>query len=264
LHIPKSWNPPHQVTYQKSFRFYGRDTNGKYQIDVDELRSIFVLSASAAENMKLFRIDRIAKIVSGDTPVLLAAGGKMVVHLLPLSAFTQPQPIDVKRLWGNHSDVVGVLRGGGTPVLNVDGLLLASHVRPAPRYAQVFRDGCVEVVAGWSDEANTRTDLPCPAFESAIIEHVYRGKQLFEGAGVSPPIVVAITLLKMKGWRIASQSTWSAAVIDRDPVFIPELVLEAFNGIAQNEVRPLIDAIWNAAGSVGSPNYNDQGCRLRE
>ncbi|MFZ1964787.1 MAG: ATP-binding protein [Roseiarcus sp.] len=264
LHIPKSWNPPHQVTYQKSFRFYGRDTNGKYQIDVDELRSIFVLSASAAENMKLFRIDRIAKIVSGDTPVLLAAGGKMVVHLLPLSAFTQPQPIDVKRLRGNHSDVVGVLRGGGTPVLNVDGLLLASHVRPAPRYAQVFRDGCVEVVAGWSDEANTRTDLPCPAFESAIIEHVYRGKQLFEGAGVSPPIVVAITLLKMKGWRIASQSTWSAAVIDRDPVFIPELVLEAFNGIAQNEVRPLIDAIWNAAGSVGSPNYNDQGCRLRE
>jgi predicted HTH transcriptional regulator len=31
--IPQSWNPPHQVTYQKAFRFYGRDTNGKYQID---------------------------------------------------------------------------------------------------------------------------------------------------------------------------------------------------------------------------------------
>jgi predicted HTH transcriptional regulator len=25
IQIPKSWNPPHQVTYQKMFRFYGRD-----------------------------------------------------------------------------------------------------------------------------------------------------------------------------------------------------------------------------------------------
>ena len=41
MRIPKSWNPPHQVTYQKAFRVYGRDSNGKYQLDVDELRSVF-------------------------------------------------------------------------------------------------------------------------------------------------------------------------------------------------------------------------------
>ncbi len=261
LHIPKSWNPPHQVTYQKAFRFYGRDTNGKYQVDVDELRSIFSLSASAAEKLRLFRVDRIAKIVGEETPVALLDGGKMAVHLLPLSAFSQPQVIDVKQLWGNHSTVVGVLRGGGTPILNVDGLLLASPQRPATRYAQVFRDGCVEVVAGWSDEADKRTSLPCPAFENAIIEHVYRGKGLLQFLGVSPPMVVMITLLKMKGWRIQTQWTSSQAVFDRDPLFIPELVLESFDGIVQNEVKPLIDAIWNAAGSVGSPNYDNQGCR---
>jgi len=68
IRIPKSWNPPHQVTYQNAFRFYGRNTNGKYQLDVDELRSVFSLSASAAERLKLFRIERIAKIVAGDTP----------------------------------------------------------------------------------------------------------------------------------------------------------------------------------------------------
>ena len=28
MRIPKSWNPPHQVTFQKAFRFYGRDSNG--------------------------------------------------------------------------------------------------------------------------------------------------------------------------------------------------------------------------------------------
>ena len=69
MQIPKSWNPPRQVTYPKSFRFYGRNTNGKYQLDVDELRSVFSLSASAAERLKLFCIERIAKIVAGDTPL---------------------------------------------------------------------------------------------------------------------------------------------------------------------------------------------------
>ena len=259
MHIPRSWTPPHQVTYQKAFRFYARHSSGKYQLDVDELRSTFVLSASAAENMKLFRIDRIAKIISGDTPVSLEAGSKMVVHLLPLSAFTNRQLIDVKQLWGNHSSLVGVLRGGGTPTLNIDGVLLAVPKRPAPRYAQVFRNGCVEVVAGWCGEANTRTSLPCPAFETAIIEHIYKGKQLFEHVGVSPPIVVMITLLGMKGWNIATQWSGSQTVFDRDPLVIPELVVETFKGIVQDEVRPLIDTIWNAAGSVGSPNYDNDG-----
>jgi hypothetical protein len=151
------------------------------------------------------------------------------------------------------------LRGGGTPTLNIDGVLLAVPKRPAPRYAQVFRNGCVEVVAGWSGEANTRTSLLCPAFETAIIEHVYRGKQLFEHVGVSPPIVVMITLLGMKGWNIATQWSGSQTVFDRDPLVIPELVVETFKGIVQDEARPLIDTIWNAAGSVGSPNYDNDG-----
>jgi hypothetical protein len=48
VRIQKSWNPPHQVTFQKAFRFYARDSNGKYQVDVDELRAIFALSGTIA------------------------------------------------------------------------------------------------------------------------------------------------------------------------------------------------------------------------
>ncbi len=85
MRIPKSWNPPHQVTYQKAFRFYARGSNGKYQLEVDELRSIFTFSASAAERLRLFRIERLAKIVAADTPVSLQTGAKMVTHILPLA-----------------------------------------------------------------------------------------------------------------------------------------------------------------------------------
>jgi hypothetical protein len=259
MRVPKSWNPPHQVTFQKAFRFYSRDSNGKYQIDVDELRAVFVLSASAAEAMRLFRINRIGKVVGGNAPVSLDVGAKMIVHLLPFSAFAAPQQIDVQTLWGNPAGVVGVMRGGGTPTMNLDGLLLASPTRPAPRYAQVFRNGCVEVVSGWSGEANSRNSLPCPAFETALIEHLYRAKQLFGSIGVAPPIAVMVTFTGVDGWNIATQWDSSAARFDRDPVVIPELVLESFDGIVQNEIKPILDMIWNAAGSVGSPNYDGNG-----
>jgi hypothetical protein len=264
MHIPKSWNPPHQVTYQKAFRFYGRASNGKYQLDVDELRSVFALSATAAERMKLFRIERVAKIVAEDTPVPLELGGKTVFHMLPLAAFTGRYVVDINRLWRDPSSMVGVLRGGGTPLFNVDGLLLASHQRPASRYAQVFRDGCIEVVGDWSAEANKNTRLPCPAFERAIIEHIYRSKQLFQQISAVPPFVIMVTMVGMKGWQIVTQSTSSASVFDRDPVFIPELILEVLDDIVQDESKPLLDAIWNAAGSPESPNYDDQGRRKKD
>jgi hypothetical protein len=261
MRIPKSWNPPHQVTFQKAFRFYGRDSNGKYQLDVDELRSVISFSATAAERLKLFRIERVAKIVAGDTPVPLEAGEKMIFHMLPLAAFTGQFLADLGRLWQDPSSMVGVLRGGGSPLFNVDGLLLASHQRPASRYAQAFRDSCIEVVADWSAEANNSAGLPCPALERAIIEHIYRGKQLLQHIAAAPPLAIMVTLVGMKGWRIATQWDGSAAVFDRDPVFIPDLVLEAFSGVVQDEAKPLLDAVWNAAGSPGSPNYHDQGRR---
>jgi len=251
-------SPPHQVTYQKAFRFYGRDSNGKYQLDVEELRSVFAFSATAAERLKLFRIERVAKIVGGDTPVQLEVGGKIIFHMLPLASFTSADMADLNRLWRDHTLLVGVLGGGGTPLFNVDGLFLASHVRPATRYAQVFRDGCIEVVGDLSAEENQRASLLSPAFERAIIDHLYRGKQLLQHIGVAPPCAIMVTMVGMKGWRIATQSGSSSSVFDRDPVFIPELVLESFSGIVQDACKPLLDATWNAAGSPGSPNYDDK------
>jgi hypothetical protein len=120
----------------------------------------------------------------------------------------------------------------------------------------------VTALQSWSSEwANRHDRLPCPAFERAIIQHVSGSKQLLQQIGVTPPFAIMVTMVGMKGWRIATNRDSSAAVFDRDPVFIPELVLEVFGGIVQDESKPLLDAIWNAAGSPGSPNYDDQGRR---
>jgi hypothetical protein len=46
-------------------------------------------------------------------------------------------------------------------------------------------------------------------------------------------------------------------VFDRDPLIIPEILIENFDGSPVRELRPTIDAIWNAAGWPGSPHYDE-------
>jgi hypothetical protein len=264
MHIPKSWNPPHQVTYQKAFRFYARGSNGKYQLEVDELRSIFAFSASAADRMKLFRIERLAKIVAGDTPVSLESGAKMVTHILPLAAFTTRHVVELNLLLQDLSSLVGIMGTGGSPLFNLDGLMLSSRHANGARYVEVFRDGCIEVISNFSEEASRRASLPSPAFERVTISQLYHGKKMFQYLGVAPPIIIMLTLVGMRGWRIMARSDGSAGMFDRDPVFLPELVLETFDNLNQDELKPLLDTAWNAAGSAGSPNYDRDGRRKRD
>jgi hypothetical protein len=255
VRIPKSWNPPHQVTFQKAFRFYARASNGKYLLDVDELRSIYSLTSDVAQRLRLFRIERIAKIVADDAPVQLEPGAKLVVHLLPISAFGADQQFDLKVISGDLNNLISFLGSGGSSRFNLDGLFLAAGT-PARRYAQVFRNGCLEVVGGFSGEANASNCLPSPALEGAIIEHVRDGKKLLQQLGAIPPFVVMVTLLGVKGWTIRGpHGSGSLGVFDREPLFIPELYLEAFDGDAKSEAKPLLETIWNAAGSPDCPPY---------
>ena len=48
ISVPKSWNPPHQVIFQKDFRFYTRGSAGRQHFDVEELRRVVLLSQQSA------------------------------------------------------------------------------------------------------------------------------------------------------------------------------------------------------------------------
>ena len=57
------------VTFKKTSRFYTRNSAGKYQMDVGELRSAFAASELLGERMHRFRTERLSKIIAGETPV---------------------------------------------------------------------------------------------------------------------------------------------------------------------------------------------------
>ena len=70
IRIPKSWISPHRVSYRGHDKFYSRSSNGKYPLDVAELRIAFNLSETITERIRDFRQDRISKIFANETPYL--------------------------------------------------------------------------------------------------------------------------------------------------------------------------------------------------
>jgi hypothetical protein len=263
LRIPKSWNPPHQVTFQKAFRFYGRDTNSKYQLDVDELRSMYSLSESVAEKVRLFKVDRVAQIVAGQAPTALGPGAKMITHILPLSSFAGNGNLDLVPLWRDPTQLVRINRGGGSTRFNVDGLLVSTpQGQHRACYVQLYRNGRIEAVQYFSDEFTKRTSLPSTWFEKTVVFQFTGAQQLFEYVGIQPPVVLLLSMTGMQGWHMGvspEYMTNAEDVFDRDPLFIPETVIDAFGGDFASKVRPVIDATWNAAGWPGSVNYDQNG-----
>lgn len=87
-------------------------------------------------------------------------------------------------------------------------------------------------------------------------------------AGVEPPIAIFLTLVGVKGYQmgVSSQINWSmglrnsAHIIDREVINCHDILVEDYGTVdLPTLLRPISDAVWNAAGWVGSINYDENG-----
>lgn len=253
MRIARSWNPPHQVTYNKAFRFYGRGSNGKYLLEVEELRSIFSLSRNAVERIRDFRVERLAKIHARDTPAPIGPGPKLVSHILPLAAFQTTSTFDLRLIERDLGKLVPIIGGVSGARYNLDGYVGSSN----GRYVQVFRNACIEVVQEYGDpQARIGYQaLPSTNVEDKILQHIAGSKRLLREAGIEPPVVIACSILGAKGWELALDYQRTHA-FDREAVILPEEVLTTLGDPHRPDARPIIDTLWQAVGVARSPNFD--------
>ena len=50
-----------------------------------------------------------------------------------------------------------------------------------------------------------------------------------------------------------------SGIFDRDVLAFPEIEITPENGEIMQQMRPLLNVIWQAAGFDGSPNFNEMG-----
>lgn len=103
-------------------RIYGRNSAGAFEFSIEELRVIFTAAASAFDRVRAFRAERLAKIDSGEAIVPLAQErGRLIVHLVPTSAFGLNSQIDLAKAHKAQELLRPMDAMGITPRINFDG-----------------------------------------------------------------------------------------------------------------------------------------------
>lgn len=266
IRVGKSWLAPHRISYKNWDRFYSRSTNGKYRLDVQELKSAFILSETIGDKIKNFREKRISDIYANELPIPFYPSPKIAVHFIPSTAFNPGQSYD---LGISLYDIQPMKTSSFNHRYNIDGLLTYSKFRNDDRsfsYTQLYRNGIIEAVNSemlWSGREEKIISITY--IEDALIESVPIYMNVYKKLNIDLPIFLFVTLVDVKSYRIPGERSWDSSKpypIDRDIVMILEIIIETKDFEPSMILKPIFDSIWNACGYKGSFNYDSKGNRI--
>lgn len=261
IRVDQSWISPHRVIFKNWGKFFARNSNGKYEMDVEELRTSFNLSDSISQKITNFRMDRIAKIISGDAHLPMLDGAKISVHLIPLQAFISKSDLAIGAIRNLVTDTnFKPMRSyGWSWIVNLNGVATycKGEENKAHTYTQFYRNGIIEAVDQSMLEQNAETKtLPMP-YQTVIQESVEGYLKLQQKLGINTPIFVFITLIGVGGYKIG-YDRFNYTYDDDHPIkerdlLLPEVSIEDFNVDVKKALAPIFELVWNATGIIVPP-----------
>ena len=272
IRIPRSWNSPHRVTFKGHDKFYTRSTNGKYPLDVAELRIAFNLSETITEKIRRFREDRISKIFANETPVPFYDNAKIVLHIIPIISFNPAQRYELNKITSHSEKLEPMVQFGFHSRHNLDGFLTYSRDKEGKSYSyvQLFNNGIIEAVEGrylGPRENEGNLSIRGTSYELKLIESSSIYLSALKELNVELPIFIFLTFVGVKGYFMSvGQGMFEERgeyEIDRDIILLPDVIIENYDTALEDVLKPCFDAMWNACGFPRSPNYDDAGKRIK-
>lgn len=268
VRIPRTLNFPHMVTMGGGQRFFTRNSAGKYPMDVHEIRSAFLAGTSFIEQAKIWRTERLNRLLSNQGSTPIEEGSKLVLHLIPLTAFEPQNYLDVKKLKEQNSNLWPFYTTGMNYRFNLDGFMTYATWpgRTLPHaYVQFFRTGQIESVdvGLLKPHADERKFIASIKYEEDILKHTQQYLNAMRTVGIQPPIIVKLAFLDMKGYCMAVDQRYarfgSPTLVEEKDLVIPGVLIEDWEIDLGKLYRPVFDSIWNSCGWEGSLNYDANG-----
>ena len=190
IDIPRSFALPHMVTYKNSSRFYSRNSGGKYQLDVDKIRTSFTVSQGLIDRIRDFRRERLSMIIAEETPIILEKDAQLVLHLIPLNAFDLSSSIsisDIDKIYRqNNCEYTSLFTpldyenySGFKRKYNLEGYLIFNESyenNSYISYTQIFRNRIIEAIStdfsSFSPQKNSYFIYQC--YENTLIQGLKR------------------------------------------------------------------------------------------
>ncbi len=230
---------------------------------MDELRALFSRASVTGEFVRRFRDERIERIQSGSAGYRLAGNGRLILHIVPHSAFFTTKTLDPKYIYTHHGAFWSIGAMGNTPRYNFDGLINERGGADRLGYTQVFRNGILEATQAEIRFENGRSwDIAGLKLEREFFERLAPYIDGLRSLGIDPPFSVLITLEGVRHARyLVHQHGSGTAPIDRDILYLPDCLVDCFGEAVSyhSAMRPAFDALWNAVGYPAAEFFDEAG-----
>ncbi len=263
IRVERSWSGPHRVVFKGHDKFYGRNSAGKYSLDVNELRVAFTLASTVTERIRAFRVDRVIALTNNQTPIPFEDKPKVVLHCIPIESFAGQVQYDLQPLYQKGAGLSPMFHPGSRSRPNLEGRIAFDGFdsSPSTSYAQVYRNGVIEAVAVIGHEYEGSLIIPSLKYERGVLEYLPSCFRILTDIGASVPIVVALALTNTHGLRMAVKSVWREVSdpIEANTIIIPETVVQDLSQPTGQILKPMFDIVWNACGYPCSTYFDPEG-----
>lgn len=264
IQIPKSWDAPHGVKDGIRYSFYGRNASSKYPYDIQGIKSAFNLTHTIKNQIESFRAHRINKIFANEAAMPLSDNPKIVLHLLPISAFdSNSQLLNIEPILNDYTNKLPLVSRWSSMDRrrNLDGLLV--YGKPEQVYSQLYRSGIVEIVDSYTMNKEIMNGfLPTDELEKNLVKALEKYLNTLKNSNIFPPIYVGLSLLGVKYYKI-HVDPWKhfegTYPIEQDILQLPLFECSDFSCSSSEILKTSFDLIWNACGFKGSSNYDVEG-----
>lgn len=270
-----SFNKPHAVKVNDGYKFFVRLPNGQSMpMDIHQIRSAVIGSESLVQQIKAFKADRIGSLLSKNAPFELPDEGKMVIHLIPLDAFSQnlyidPQHVDPQQAGQIYAGLLAPLRASGYSwQYNFEGFAAHNTTRLeeteiTQSYTQFFRNGALEFVYTCAHMYQARWQIPSQAYEELVAIAVNRSLTLYNSLDLPAPYFVSITFINVKGCYLGVDRNRfffdEPRPLSREVVYLPDVRIDTQEVNVFDTLKPAFDTFWQCFGFERSYNYDEQG-----
>ena len=269
IRIPQSLIAPHRVEYKGHNKFYTRNSKGKYQMDVNELRISFNSGLDLEKRIEEFKLNRYYEIIANKYNKLISDLPIFVIHYIPLSSLNEPAHLSINDIKMAMTKVNSMALGYGySKRITIDGVAIDYKDDERSSFAIYKNNGVIEKATTnfFRKEYVVTSVSPNPTIDlifsyklmDNVISDFKEVKEYYNILGISTPIIVSCSILNAQGFTIPNSGGFYDIYgnIDRDMLLIDNIYIEDFNKQDELILKPIFDAIYNACGYEKCPAYN--------
>ena len=237
---------PHRIVYRNSGKFFARNSAGKYEMDVHELRHAFTEAENVPRRFRQLHAEAIERAQGVDMPVSMVKAPTAVASFIPLSIFREERdlPLNFDRSarpparygYNTFEMIEGFVTCSTTsdPLGATDGL------------AVTHRNGRVD--CSWSvsrvvdiDPKTHQSLIWHQNFENGLWDAVSTSQSCLQSFGIEGPWIIFASIYGAKGFQMHLGDWHSTRAAYRDDVLLGELRLE---DVSSEGILPIVKRFW--------------------